>query len=326
MKNLLIVRPGAVGDGLLLAPTLACVRRAHPFARIEIAGAVWRLRLLVGPTLADAVLPIEHFFDKGRVNASELLRFDRIVVFAIELDSPMVREIVSAAPDRVERHLAFPICRASELHVIDHIQEALSGLGIEKQADHQYRLPVPASALRFAEEFLAEMPAGGRPRVYVQPGTKIATKRWPAERFIELCRELAHAQDYQVFLGCGPLDVETLKPIEGGLADVGFVSVRGQDLERLAGVLAQMDLCIGVDSGITHLAALVGTATIAIFGPTRPQLWGPVGPRVHVLTGSRGLDCCGHDHPRVCQGGCMNEVSVHSVLRAVEGLVGGKRE
>lgn len=316
MNSLLIIRLGAVGDGLMLAPALASLRRAHPAARIEVAGAVWRLRLLAGPTLADAVRPIDAFFRDGEALIDELNRFDRIAVFAIDLDDPSVREIVRAAPNRVELHPSFPICRASERHVIDHIQHALSGLGIDPIADHRYQLPIPDEARRFAERFLAGTPGKG-PRVYLHPGTKIVTKRWPSERFVVLSRELV-AAGCQVFLGCGPLDDETLAPIERALPPTAFVPARAQDLVSTAGVLSQMDLFIGVDCGITHLSALVGTPTIALFGPTRRELWGPVGPRAKVLIGSRGLDCCGHDHPRVCEGGCMEEISVTSVLAAAK--------
>src|SRR4051812_27330245 len=104
MKNLLIVRLGAVGDGLMLAPSLADLRRVHPAAHIEVAGAVWRLRLLCGPTLANVVTPFEEFFAEGRVISDRLQKFDRIVLFAIRPETPLVREIATAFPDRVEVH------------------------------------------------------------------------------------------------------------------------------------------------------------------------------------------------------------------------------
>ena len=319
MNRILIVRLGAVGDGLMLAPGLASLRRAQPAARIDLAGIAWRLRLLVGPTLADAVRPLDDFFRGDEADADELATYDRIIVFAIDLDEHPVRELARAAPDRVELHQSFPICRASETHVIDHIQQALAGCGVEPPAERHYRLPVPDDARRAAAQFLARWP-GREPRVYLHPGTRIATKQWPAERFVALCRELSGRRGWQVFIGCGPLDEATVRPIEQGLADVDFVVVRGQDLILTAAVVERMDLCIGVDSGITHLASLVGTPTLALFGPTRPALWGPVGPRVQVLVGSRDRDCCQDDHPRTCDGGCMEEISIDRVLDAAEAM------
>ena len=50
----------------------------------------------------------------------------------------------------------------------------------------------------------------------------------------------------------------------------------------LACWLARASLYIGNDSGITHLAAAVGTPTLALFGPTDPAVWAPRGPNVRV--------------------------------------------
>jgi hypothetical protein len=52
---------------------------------------------------------------------------------------------------------------------------------------------------------------------------------------------------------------------------------RFDDLYDLARWLAGARLYVGNDSGITHLAAAVGTPTVAVFGPTRPEVWAPPG-------------------------------------------------
>jgi ADP-heptose:LPS heptosyltransferase len=54
------------------------------------------------------------------------------------------------------------------------------------------------------------------------------------------------------------------------------------DLYELARWLAQARLFVGNDSGITHLAAAVGTPVLALFGPTDPAVWAPRGPHVQV--------------------------------------------
>ena len=60
-------------------------------------------------------------------------------------------------------------------------------------------------------------------------------------------------------------------------------AVRIDDLYELACWLASARLYIGNDSGITHLAAAVGTPVLALFGPTDPAIWAPRGPHVRVL-------------------------------------------
>jgi ADP-heptose:LPS heptosyltransferase len=55
------------------------------------------------------------------------------------------------------------------------------------------------------------------------------------------------------------------------------------DLYELAGWLATARVYAGNDSGITHLAAAVGTPIVALFGPTDPRMWAPRGREVCVI-------------------------------------------
>jgi ADP-heptose:LPS heptosyltransferase len=56
------------------------------------------------------------------------------------------------------------------------------------------------------------------------------------------------------------------------------------DLDQLADQLQDSDAYLGNDSGPTHLAALTGLATVAMFGPNSdPTVWAPRGPRVKIL-------------------------------------------
>jgi ADP-heptose:LPS heptosyltransferase len=57
--------------------------------------------------------------------------------------------------------------------------------------------------------------------------------------------------------------------------------VRATDLglPQVAAILARCRLSLGNDSGVSHLAAAIGVPTIAVFGPTNPAVWAPLGPR-----------------------------------------------
>ena len=59
-------------------------------------------------------------------------------------------------------------------------------------------------------------------------------------------------------------------------------AVRFDNLYDLACWLARARLYVGNDSGITHLAAAVGTPVLALFGPSDPAVWAPRGPNVRV--------------------------------------------
>ena len=100
----------------------------------------------------------------------------------------------------------------------------------------------------------------------IHPFSGSPKKCWPLDRYQELARRLA----MPVRWCAGP---------EERLAD----AVRIDDLYELACWLATARLYVGNDSGITHLAAAVGTPVIALFGPTDPRLWAPRGADVRVI-------------------------------------------
>jgi ADP-heptose:LPS heptosyltransferase len=76
-------------------------------------------------------------------------------------------------------------------------------------------------------------------------------------------------------------------------------AVRFENLYELGCWLASARIYVGNDSGITHLAAAVGTPVVAVFGETDPAVWAPRGERVRVVS-------CGS----------LEEISVDEVLEA----------
>jgi len=104
-------------------------------------------------------------------------------------------------------------------------------------------------------------------RIILHPGSGGAAKVWP--RFAELARALPEAT---ILLGPCDRSLPTENPVLENLS-----------LESVAGQLRNCRVFIGNDSGITHIAAYWGTPTVALFGPTDPGIWGPLGRRVKVL-------------------------------------------
>ena len=68
----------------------------------------------------------------------------------------------------------------------------------------------------------------------------------------------------------------------------GIEAWRNLPLPRLASRLARSALCVGNDSGISHLAAAVGCPLLVLFGPTRPGVWAPRGVGVRIMRSATG--------------------------------------
>jgi len=102
----------------------------------------------------------------------------------------------------------------------------------------------------------------------IHPYSGSSRKNWPIEKFRCLAARLEHLMP--VYWCAGPED----PPLPG--------AVHIEDLYELACWIAKARLFVGNDSGITHLAAAVGTPVWAIFGPTDPKSWAPRGNQVRV--------------------------------------------
>jgi len=138
-----------------------------------------------------------------------------------------------------------------------------------------------ADAARVLQEAGCGESTGDQRILLIQPGSGGMAKCWPIGNFSRLAEILAE-QGYAPVWLFGPAEVERL----GAQIDAvrrRWPAVVDPPLAVLIGLLALAAGYVGNDAGPTHLAAAIGTATIAIFGPTEPQLWGPLGPKVSVL-------------------------------------------
>jgi ADP-heptose:LPS heptosyltransferase len=114
----------------------------------------------------------------------------------------------------------------------------------------------------------------------VHTGSGSSAKNWPRERFLDVAGTLAG--DRHWLLVEGPAE----DPVRG--APALAVVARELPLRVLGALLARTGLYLGNDSGVTHLAAAAGAKTLALFGPTDPETWAPVGPWVRTLRAPGG--------------------------------------
>jgi ADP-heptose:LPS heptosyltransferase len=149
--------------------------------------------------------------------------------------------------------------------------------------------------------------------VVIHPGAGSPRKRWPLEKFLALAERLAAGGRPPEFV-TGPAEED----LAGRLARRGIAIHRPADASALLDRLRQAAACIGNDSGVSHLAAWIGRPTVAIFGPTDPVRWRPIGPAVAVVRPE--LDCrpCFETAGQNCDAAaCLEAVSIEAVLAAL---------
>lgn len=114
-----------------------------------------------------------------------------------------------------------------------------------------------------------------RPTVGLHIGAGKAANRWPAERFAEVARRL-DARGVQVLVAWGPQETGLYASFSSAYPGRRF-TVGAPPLRLLAAHFSWMDAMLVNDTGMLHLAAACGIPLVAVFGPTPPEEWCPLG-------------------------------------------------
>lgn len=169
-------------------------------------------------------------------------------------------------------------------HAAWWLARPLAALGLRPAAERSTsEAPPPDLHFSSAEHAAAAALLSALPPRFlaVHPGSGSPTKCWPPDRFAELAARLAKGSPFLVVLG----PAEERQRCD----DVpGAVTARELPLRTLGALLSHAGLFVGNDSGVSHLAAACGAPTLALFGPTDPALWAPVGRRVQCLRAPDG--------------------------------------
>lgn len=121
--------------------------------------------------------------------------------------------------------------------------------------------------------------------ILIHPGSGAPRKCWPLANFLEVGRRLAALGRAVRFLA-GPVEQDLWPPQTRASITAEFELLEPQDAAHLALRLREAAVLVGNDSGPAHLAALLGTPTVTLFGPTPHRVWRPIGPAACVLAGA----------------------------------------
>lgn len=291
--RLLFVKLKHIGDALLLTPTLAAVRTAHPSAEIHVVVRRGTEGILAGCAAIDRVhtsMPPETS-RRGAWNwlgelglARDLRRvgFD----WAFELgDGDRGRALcwLSGATNRCANVAWRPLnwwwrTKFTHLSTFDWTHGRHQ---VEKDF-HTVHDVLPLAGgippLQFARGRAASCELRARLASYavLHPGTRWIRKRWPAEKWLGLCRHLLTRVD-QLVISAGPDPEEINQAAKIAAPFESRVFVTGGQLTwaQLAGLLFDARLFVGVDTAAMHLAAACQCPTVAIWGPSSVEQWSP---------------------------------------------------
>ncbi|CAN5156953.1 glycosyltransferase family 9 protein [soil metagenome] len=161
------------------------------------------------------------------------------------------------------------------------------------------------------------------PRVGIHAGASAPSRRWPAERFADVARDLVTRHGAQLVLTGGPGEEEIAETV-AMLVNVPVTNLAGQtSLGGLAAVLSELDLFVTNDTGPGHIATALGVPSVTIFGPADFRRWAPLDTSRHAVV-RRQVECSPCPH-RICpiDHRCLSWIESPEVIAAADGLLTG---
>lgn len=212
-------------------------------------------------------------------------------------------------------------------HMVERNLDALRRIGIYPEAFDKRLTLVPGSEAEARVTALLashDVNVNERGFIHLHPASRWQFKCWPAQRTAALITAL-HEEGLRIVLTAAADDKE--RALIAAIRDqtaAPVVDLCGQlSLKELAALTHRARLFIGVDSAPMHIAAAMGTPTVALFGPSGELEWGPW-QVAHRILASKDYPCrpCGLDG---CGGGkvseCLTTLPVARVLSACKELL-----
>jgi heptosyltransferase-3 len=275
----LVFRGGALGDVLFTLPVLRTLRQSDPSASVEFV-APFPAALLAAYGGAHSVSDlgsaafVSLFTEDAGLDAALSEKLGHTDCVISYLSDP--RGTVNAKIRNCGCQFIPGPFRLSQRQVPAPVQLAqpLSELGLEVN-DTVPRL------------FL-ERQRSPRTRLIFHVGSGATAKNWPASRWCALAVKLEEWFD-ELLLVSGEADEAPTSEFLRRYRSSKLQIRSNLSVLDLAKELATGDLFVGHDTGVTHLAAALAVPTVALFGPTDPLIWRPLGENVTLVVSSDGM-------------------------------------
>lgn len=296
--KVLILKPSSLGDVVQALPLLRLLKQHRPDAEVHWWLAAELLPLLEGDADIDRLIPFERkrwrspaYWPTGlaQIRAMRDAHYDVVIdlqglarsaLFAWLADGAFT---IGLELEREGAHLAYDIAvprPKDKPHAVDWYLAVASALGIPVHDRFEW-LPRRAAAAALAE---LKWQRDTFRWIGINPGARWDNKRWPAEHFAALVRQLA-ARDasYRFALFGGSGDWQLTETVRLAAPDRCVNFAGRTTLPELIELLRGCELLVTNDTGPMHLAAALRKPVVSLFGPTRPDQTGPYGQEQFAL-------------------------------------------
>jgi heptosyltransferase II len=324
--NILIIKPGAIGDLIQMTPVIRALKTKYPKAAVSLllgssqTAGLFKHSADVHETIVYEKNEKHRSFPAMMDLWKQLRKNNYDLVINFQRSNMKTWFLATAAfPCRV---LVYHKAKNRVVHAVVNYLETLAPLGIPAADLHLELIPGVEDRV-FARQLLSSLKNCARPLIALNPGASHPVNRWSTDHFAALTDMLAQRLDASVIIVGGPEDVMLAEEIAAKAGSKPLLLAGKAGLLQLGAVLAQCNVLVSGDTGPLHLATAVGIPVAALFGAADPARTGPVGDG-HLVLQAEKVPCvpC---KSRTCSNAryleCMKKISPDSVFDAVATLV-----
>jgi lipopolysaccharide heptosyltransferase II len=308
--HILVVKLAGIGDLLLATPALRALRETYPQARIDLLVTPDSAGLLNGWEIINNIIILDKYlFDAPQqmiLHPTSILQLANFwkTLRAGHYDAVLLLHHLTLAFGRLKHqalmratgakwrigldngHGGFLNVRVEDkgfgaMHEAEYALAVAEAVGAQTE-DRRLTVPLSAEERTQARQLVYGENASEniqRPLIAFHPGSGgySTARRWAPERFAQLADTLFHDVGGQLLLLGGPEEAQLHQQIMGIMqSEMPAHSLAGKgNIKVAAAILELVDLFVGNDAGLMHLATAVGAPTVAIFGLSNHKAWGP---------------------------------------------------
>jgi ADP-heptose:LPS heptosyltransferase len=335
-----VFRALQLGDMLCVVPALRALRKALPQAEITLIGLPWAaafasrfscyiddfLRFPGFPGLPESTPVLSAI--PGFIAVAQQRRFDLLLQMhgSGGLSNPLCASFGAARQAGFHEpggYSAEPM-RSLEWNPQEHevmrYLRLLDFIGIEQQGTH-LEFPLQAADHHELRSLDPALPASGT-YACIHPGSQLASRRWPAERFAGIADRLADAGLKIVLTGTAA-EAGITRAVMRSMQSAALDLTGKTTLGGLAALIAGARVLVCNDTGVSHIAAAVTTPSVVVCCGADPRRWAPLDRMRHRVL-HQAVECrpCRHAACPVAGHPCATGVEVATVWQAAADLLG----
>ena len=338
----LIISPNWIGDAVMAQPLLQLLRHAHPDRAIDVltppsVAPVWR-------AMAEVDTVLETPFRHGALQLMERWKYAQLLRERGYADAYVLPNTLKYALipwlARIRERVGYKgEMRYGLINVMHHDDVPPRPMvpfyaALARDPAQPLRPKVPRPRLHVAAEASATTCAemgmdSSRPLVVFAPGAEFgAAKRWPAEHFAALAREVFAADpSAQVAMLGSPKDKAAGDEIIAITGDDGMFNLAGAtSLDEAIALIARAKAVVANDSGLLHIASALNRPVVALYGPTDPNHAPPFSDVAKSISLHLGCAPCQQRECPLGHHNCMRQMMPELVWKELRPMLASARE